>query len=127
LHFKKETFFKMSNPTIRADVEELTQIDVEIKRNLDALRKLREKKKTLEANIAAFLNQKDIPGVKCNGDIIMLQRKNKTVTKSKKTRDQALIDLLKTTGISNPEEIAKQIKTVGKESVTMETIKINKK
>ena len=117
----------MSNPTIRADVEELTQIDVEIKRNLDALRKLREKKKTLEANIAVFLNQKDIPGVKCNGDIIMLQRKNKTVTKSKKTRDQALIDLLKTTGISNPEEIAKQIKTVGKESVTMETIKINKK
>jgi len=117
----------MSNPTIRAEVEELTQIDSEIKRTLKILLKLREKKKSLESSITAFLNQKDIPGVKCNGDIIMLQRKNKTVTKSKKTRDQALIDLLKTTGISNPEEIAKQIKTVGKESVTMETIKINKK
>lgn len=117
----------MSNSTIRAEVEELTQINLEIKRNLEIIKKLREKKKVLEANITAFLNQKDIPGVKCNGDIIMLQRKNKTVSKSKKTRDQALIDLLKNSGVNNPEEVAKQIKTVGKESVTMETIKINKR
>lgn len=117
----------MSSATIRAEVEELSQIDTEIKRTLEMLRKLREKKKVLETSIAAFLNQKDIPGVKCNGDVILLQRKNKTITKSKKSREQALIDLLKNNGVTNPEEIAKQIKTVGKESITMETIKINKR
>ena len=112
--------------TIKAEVDELNQINIEIKRNLENIKKLREKKKVLETNIAAFLNEKEIPGVKYNGDIILLQRKNKTILKSKKTRDTALYDLLRNNGVQNPEEVIKQMKSVGKESITMETIKINK-
>lgn len=112
--------------TIKAEVDELNQINLEIKRNMDAVKKLREKKKSLETNIAAFLNEKEIPGVKYNGDVILLQRKNKTVLKSKKTRDSAVVELLKNSGVQNPDEVIKQLKTIGKESITMETIKINK-
>jgi hypothetical protein len=112
--------------TIKAEVDELNQINIEIKRNLDSVKKLREKKKVLETNIAAYLNEREIPGVKYNGDVILLQRKNKTILKSKKTRDVALLDLLRDSGVKNPDELVKQLKSIGKESITMETIKINK-
>ncbi len=113
--------------TIRADVEELTSINAEIKRNTDSLKALRKKKETLEKNITAFLNEKDLPGVQCNGDIVLLEKKTKQISASKKFRDEALVSLLRNQGVQNPEDIANQIQILGKEKVTTQKIKINKR
>jgi hypothetical protein len=113
--------------TIRADVEELTSINAEIKRISDAMKVLRKKKEILEKNIASFLNEKDLPGVKFNGDIVLLEKKTKQISANKKTREQALVELLRKQGLHNPEEIANQIHSLGKEKVTTQKIKINKR
>lgn len=113
--------------TIRSDVEELTSINAEIKRNVDAMKILRKKKEALEKNIASFLNEKDLPGVQCNGDIVLLEKKTKQIVASKKTREQALVSLLRSQGVNNAEDIANQIQTLGKEKVTTQKIKINKR
>ena len=122
----KKLINKQTMATIRADVEELTSINNEITRVSSALKKLREKKKKLEQNIASFLNEKELPGVKCNGDVILLQQKNKTISKGQKSRDEAILSLLRNNGLANAEDIAKQIKMAGKESLKTETIKITK-
>lgn len=114
----------MSN--IKAEFDELSSINIEIKRNLETLRKLREKKRVLEASITAYLNEKNLPGVKYNGDVILLERKDKKITKSKKARDEELLNLLRESGVHRAEELVTKIKNVGKEQITMERIKINK-
>lgn len=112
--------------SIKSEVDELNDINIEIKRQVEILKKLREKKKTLETSIADYLNQKEIPGVKYNGDVILIERKNRVVNKSKKVREAGLLKLLKENGVQNVEEVAEKIKTMGKDKITMERIKINK-
>jgi len=114
----------MSN--IKAEFEELSSINVEIKRSVENLKKLREKKRTIESSIAAYLNEKNLPGVKYNGDVILIERKDKKITKSKKAREEELVNLLKESGVHHAEDLAMKIKNVGKEQVTMERIRINK-
>lgn len=110
----------------RVQMEELLSIDIEIKRNLEALKKLRERKRTLETNVKNFLHEKELPGVRCNGDLIVLERKNKLKVKTKKTRDEEIINFLKTNGVANADIIAKQLKSIGKEQVETESLKISK-
>lgn len=112
--------------TIKGDFEELGAINIEIKRNMEIIKKLREKKKTLETSITSYLNEKNLPGVKYNGDVIVIERKDRKISKNKKAREEELISLLRENGVHRAEELAERIKNVGKESVTMERIKINK-
>jgi hypothetical protein len=56
----------------------------------------------------------------------MIERKERKISKNKKVREEELVSLLRENGVHKAEELAERIKTVGKESVTMERIKINK-
>ena len=112
--------------SIKAEFEELAGINAEIRRNTESLRKLRDKKKSIEASITSYLNEKNLPGVRYNGDVILIERKDKKISKNKKAREEELIALLRENGVHHAEELAERIKSVGKESVNMERIKINK-
>jgi hypothetical protein len=112
--------------SIKSEFEELNAINTDIKRQLDVLKKLRNKKKELEISIADYLNQKDLPGVKYNGDVILLEKRKKTVTRGKKAVEQSLIGLLRDSGVANAEELAAKIQTAGKESIETQRIKITK-
>ena len=114
--------------TIKADAGELLQINMEIKRTLDTLKKLRRVKQSVEKRVTDYLNQhEDIPAIKLNGDFIMLEHKQKSILKPKKERDQKLIELLESAGMRNSVEMAEKIKNLGKDKISTESIKINKK
>ena len=112
--------------SVKSDVEELQKINVDIKRTSDSLKKLRAAKKETEKRVADYLNKRDIPGVKHNGDVIILERKQRNIyNKPKKERNQTLLELLESSGIKNAKEVAEKIHNIGKESVSKEVIKIN--
>ena len=114
--------------TIKADAGELLQINMEIKRTLDTLKKLRRVKQSVEKRVTDYLNQhEDIPAIKLNGDFIMLEHKQKSILKPKKEREQKLIELLESAGMRNSVEMAEKIKNLGKDKISTESIKINKK
>jgi hypothetical protein len=112
---------------IKADIEELKNINTEISRNLDALRKLRKRKNDIEIRVKEYLNGKDIPGVRHKGDIITIEKKEKTIVKTKKGKDAKIQELLESAGIKNAKEMTERIKGIGKEKITTQTLKINKR
>lgn len=112
---------------VKADIEELKRINTEIIRNLESLRKLRKRKGEIEERVKEYLNEKDIPGVKHNGDVITVEKKEKTVVKTKKGKDAKIMELLEASGVRDAREVAERIKNIGKEKVTTQTLKINNK
>jgi hypothetical protein len=112
---------------VKADIEELKRINTEINRNMEIVRKLRKRKSEIESRVTDYLNEKDIPGVKHNGDIITVEKKEKTITKSKKGKDAKIMELLENSGVKDAKEIIEKIKYIGKEKITTQTLKINNK
>ena len=112
--------------SIKSDVDELQKIIAEIKRTAEMLKKLRSAKVTVESRITAFLKEKDLPGVKYNGDVILLKQTTTNKSKPKKLRQNEIIDLFINFGVSAPEELLKKINTIGKEKIVKEGIKIDK-
>lgn len=113
--------------SIKSDVDELQRITSEIRRTAESLKKLREAKKEVEARIAVFLKEKDLPGVKYNQNVIVLKQNSTTRTQPKKFRNVQLLDLLSQSGVDDPHGLAKRINQIGKEKVTRETISIDKR
>ena len=110
--------------SIKTDIEELRKINVDIKRSLETLKKLRNAKKKIEKTVTAYLKEHNIPGVKHNGNIILLEKKNKNVLKPKKERQEKLIELLQSSGIHNSKELADKIKNLGKQTIETSILKI---
>lgn len=110
--------------SIKTDIEELRKINVDIKRSLETLKKLRIAKKNIEKNLTTYLKEHNIPGVKHNGNIILLEKKNKNILKPKKERQEKLIELLQSSGIHNSKELAEKIKNLGKQTIETSILKI---
>jgi hypothetical protein len=113
--------------SIKSDVDELQHVNLEIKRTNDALKKLRDTKHTIEERIANFLKDKDLPGVKYNQNVILLQQKNSSKVKPKKIRQSEMLDLLADSGVSDPESLLKKINAIGKQKITKDVIKIDRR
>lgn len=110
--------------SIKSDVEEIKKINIDIKRTLETLRKLRFAKKNVEKRVTSYLKEHNIPGVKHNGNVVLLEKKNKNVLKPKKERQEKLIELLESSGIHNSKEMADKIKNLGKHSIETSVLKI---
>lgn len=100
--------------SIKVYVDELKQINAEIKRNNITNKNLRQRAKELENNITEYLKTKDHPGIKYNGQAIILENKEQHLTKKKKDREKDVLSLLESFGIQNPEEAYKQLENVKK-------------
>lgn len=113
--------------SVKGDVDELQRVNAEIKRTAEALKRLRETKLIIESRIANFLKEKDLPGVKYNESVILLKQKATSKAKPKKIRQGEIIDLLINSGVQDPEALLKKINSVGREKITKDSIKIDKR
>jgi len=89
--------------SIKASVDELNHINIEIKHNNDKNRLLRKRSKELEANITDYLRSKEQNGIKYNGKAIILEQQDKFTVKKKKDKQDDIKLLFRTLGISDPD------------------------
>lgn len=100
--------------SIKGYVDELEQIQIEIKRNNTRNRSLRQRLKELEANIADYLAQKGQHGLKYNGHAIVVEQKEKRAVKKKKEKEADTLSLFEDLGIDNPQEAYVKLQEVQK-------------
>ena len=89
--------------SIKSYVDELNNLNVEIKHNNAKNRMLRKRVKELETNISEYLHSKEQNGLKYNGKAIILEQKDKFSTKKKKDKQDDIKLLFRTLGISDPD------------------------
>ena len=100
--------------SIKSYVDELEQIQHQIKRNNENNRSLRKRSTELEANITEYLAQKGQHGLKYNGRAIVIENKERHPPKKKKQKDADIISVLQEFGISDPNEAYNRIKEAQK-------------
>lgn len=113
--------------SIKTDVDDLQKVKMEIKRTNEALKKLRETKRTIEERITSFLKDKDLPGVKCNQSIVVLHQTKSSKVKPKKVRQSEIINLLESCGVNDPDAVLRKINEIGKEKITKDVVRIDKR
>ena len=112
--------------SIKSDIEELNNIDAEIKRYLTNINKLRGAKKACEQRVTSYLKEKDLPGVKHQDTIIRLDTKPKNVVRNKESRNSAIYGILLEAGVPNPNNLLEKITSASKDVKQQEKIRINK-
>ena len=98
--------------SIKAYVDELEQIQVEIKRNNVRNQMLRQRSKELEVNITEYLAQKGQHGIKYNGRAIIMEQKEKRPIKKKKEKEADIISFLEKLGIDDPADVYNKLQDV---------------
>lgn len=94
---------------IKADVQELKQLNVEIKRRAAELSKLRKRAAVVEERIAVFLDSQQLPGAKYQNTSIVLEKRERRKQKPKKISEADAIEVLRSRGISNPQAVLDEI------------------
>jgi very-short-patch-repair endonuclease len=111
--------------SIQSSVQELKEINTEIKRLTKTASELRKRATYIEKNIISFLNEKELPGVKDNRTAVIIENKKKTVTRNKKNIEQQTLKILEENGIQNPKQILEEITKVRKgEQVELQKVKM---
>ena len=90
--------------SITHHVNELQNLNIEIKRLVTETSKFRKRSKELEKIIEDFLNEKEQPGVKFGDVAIVIEKKPKFSTKSKKDKLEDSLKVLSEYGIDDPNE-----------------------
>jgi hypothetical protein len=102
--------------SIKAYVEELQNIQIEIKRNNIKNSQHRQRIKELESNITQYLNEKGQLGLKYQGKAIFLEQKELRPSKKKKDKEQALISFFEELGVSDPKSVYAKFQDAQKEA-----------
>jgi cell division septum initiation protein DivIVA len=113
--------------SIKGYVDELEQLQAEIKRNNSRNRALRMRVKDLETNIKEYLAQKGQHGVKYKGRAIILENKERRPPKKKKEKEADVISLLEELGVEDPNKAYTRIQDVQKgDPIDQQKIKFRK-
>jgi hypothetical protein len=111
--------------TLKNSVDELKNINLEIKRLKTLLSQLKNRSGVLEKNIIAYLNEKDIPGVKDKDTAVIIENKKKRVNVSRKNAESECLKILQSHGIDNAETILKEISEARKgQSIPLQKVKL---
>lgn len=111
--------------TIQSNVNEIKEINLEIKQLQQKIKTLKKRSDELERDILQYLNEKDQPGVKYQNTAIVIENKQKNVLKKKKEANLEQLRFIAEQGISNPENFLKHLNNIKKENtVEMQKIKI---
>ena len=87
----------------------MKNIDAEIKRQAGSLKLLRKRKTELEQNIVKYLEEKEQPGLKFQGEAIIIQSKSARKTKKKGEKLADSLSILENYGIHNAEKVLSEI------------------
>tara|TARA_B100001287_G_C22587618_1_gene484065 strand:+ start:551 stop:904 length:354 start_codon:yes stop_codon:yes gene_type:complete len=114
--------------SIRQYIEEIDAIRQEIASNNKRNTELKKRYKVLETNIKEYLQENDQYGMKYNKTAIILeQSKTRKSIGTKKEKNEIILNILKNSGIQNPNDILTEIEQVQKgKSVTKERLKFKK-
>lgn len=113
--------------SIQNYIDELKNLNIELKRLNKASAIIRKNIKESEKNIIEYLNEKDQPGVKYQDFAIVLENSQKRVTKKKKDIEEDSIRVLEEYGLSNPKSVLEKILEARKgEEIDSQKIKIKK-
>jgi hypothetical protein len=111
--------------TIQKSVQELKDINLEIKRLKTLLTQLKNRSGVLEKNILSYLNEKDIPGVKDKDTAVIIENKKKRINISRKNTELECLKILQSHGIDNAETVLKEISEARKgQSIPLQKVKL---
>ena len=105
---------------VKADINELKNINIEIKRLSEQLKPLRERKKQIEANILDYMKssgQQGLTAIKMNNVEVVTVEKKTREKMSKDEKESTAVQLLQQSGISNAKKTYKDLQEMlkGKE------------
>lgn len=100
--------------SIKSYIDELEQLNNEIKRNNTNNRSLRARVLNVENNIKEYLDHKGQHGLKYNGKAIIMENTECRKRKKKKEKEDDVISLLMEFGIKDPKEAYKKIQETQK-------------
>jgi len=95
--------------SIQSNVQELKEINLEIKRLQTQTKNLKKRATEIEKYIISYLNEKEQPGLKYQNTAIVLENKAQKIRKSKKDTENDTIRILEESGVSNAKEVLKKI------------------
>ena len=99
--------------SLKNDLHELEQIKNAIKTNFLALKKLREKKKSIELKLIEYLEKnKNINGLKYNNIIISIQKTEHRVKKKNNEKKADLSNILKLHNINHSSKLLSDISDI---------------
>ena len=111
--------------SIQGNVQELKEINVEIKRLQNETKQLKKRSQELEKFIISYLNEKEQPGLKYQNTAILIENKAKRVGKTKKDIESQAIRILQESGINNPREVLDKINESKRgEKIEMQKVKM---
>ena len=116
---------------IKTEINELKEIDKEIKRLNEAIRPLRQRKKQLEANILQYMNSnkgKELTTIKVNDLEITAVEKTKHERMNKSEKESTAIQYLQQSGVPNPRKAYNDLQQMlkGAETTTKSLKVVNK-
>jgi hypothetical protein len=107
LCFKKTlTKKKMS---LQHDLDELNNINLEIRRLTNTIREFRKQKKVVEDRVIAFLKNQETQGVRYNDQAVILDNKNIRNKKKKKEKLDEIHSVLNKYGIKSSDTLIQEI------------------
>jgi hypothetical protein len=95
--------------SVKGDVQEIAEIDLELKRLNSRARELRRLRKIATERIVEFLEEQDQPGVKYQGTAVVLNNQVRRGVKPAKDREADAIDVLRNHGIDNAREVLEEL------------------
>jgi len=111
--------------SIQNYVNELKEINTEIKRLKGVTTNLKKRSMLIEKNIISYLNEKNIPGVKDKDTAIIIENKKKRINVSKKSAEQESIKILESHGIMNAKNVLNEILEARKgNNIEMQKVKV---
>lgn len=119
--------------SIKADVEELRIIQIELKTMTERRKKLKQRETLVKERISAFLQSKDQPGVKTADMAIRLEQKETHERLKPKDKDQLSISILEKYGIKDSSKVLEELmearkgNTIMTEKLTIQKMKKGKK
>ena len=113
--------------SIRNYIDEIKNLNIELKRLNKASAIIRKNIKDVEKNIIDYLEKKEQPGVKYQDFAVVVENKTKHVSKKKKDIEEDSLRILEQYGISNPKSVLNEILHARKgEEVDNKKLKIKK-
>lgn len=95
--------------SIQANVQELKEINTEIKRLRGVASELKKRAEIIKKSIIEYLNEKEQPGLRDNNTALIIENKPKRLGKSKKDIEKDSLKILQENGISNAADVLKEI------------------
>ena len=95
--------------SIKSDVNELNNLNLEIKRQTEVMKRLKKRKKELEDNILLYLEEKDQIGLKYQNTAVIVEHTHKRQNKKRSDREKDAVQVLKQYGIENANSALKEL------------------